>query len=92
MTGLADVDGFKIFIQVCVWLGLSPPITVSNKKIVFEIKIAQSQLQMSLVVRSFSIKIRQKHPKSILDISLKLFYLINLLTYDRSKGSIHNRS
>ena len=21
MTGLADVDGFKLFIQVCVWLG-----------------------------------------------------------------------
>ena len=24
MTGLADVDGFKIYIQVCVWLGSQP--------------------------------------------------------------------
>ena len=24
MTGLADVDGFKIFMQVCVWLGFPP--------------------------------------------------------------------
>ena len=24
MNGLADVDGFKIFIQVCVWLGFPP--------------------------------------------------------------------
>ena len=24
MNGLADVDGFKICIQVCVWLGFPP--------------------------------------------------------------------
>ena len=28
MTGLADIDGFKIFIQVCVWLGFPPLITL----------------------------------------------------------------
>ena len=24
MTGLADVDGFKIYMQVCVWLDFPP--------------------------------------------------------------------
>ena len=24
MTGLADVDAFKIYIQLCMWLGLLP--------------------------------------------------------------------
>ena len=24
MNGLADVDGFKICIQMCVWLGVPP--------------------------------------------------------------------
>ena len=29
MNGLADVDGFKICIQVCMWLGF-PPLIVKN--------------------------------------------------------------
>ena len=28
MNGLADIDGFKICIQVCVWLGFPPLKTV----------------------------------------------------------------
>ena len=27
MNGLADVDGFKICIQVCMWLGLATPVS-----------------------------------------------------------------
>ena len=29
MTGLADVDGFKICMQVCVWLGF-PPVSMEG--------------------------------------------------------------
>ena len=30
MNGLADVDGFKLCIQVCVWLGFPPLIKVET--------------------------------------------------------------
>ena len=30
MTGLADLDGFQIIIQVCVWLGF-PPLTMVDR-------------------------------------------------------------
>ena len=31
MTGLADVDGFKICIEVCVWLGFQPLTTAIDR-------------------------------------------------------------
>ena len=31
MNGLADVDGFKICIQVCVWLGFPPLVNSMSK-------------------------------------------------------------
>ena len=38
MAGLADVDGLKIYIQVCVWLGFQPlKIEYLIQVVVFEV-------------------------------------------------------
>ena len=53
MTGLPDVDGFKICIQVCVWLGFPPPvITASNDS---SIELRKTILLKSRVPRSPSL-------------------------------------
>ena len=31
MTGLADVDGFKIYMQMCMWLGFRPLIILRGQ-------------------------------------------------------------
>ena len=41
MTGLADADGFKIYSQVCVWLGFPPLIMYSCQSIWWKFKIDQ---------------------------------------------------
>ena len=39
MTGLADVDGFIICIQVCVWLGFPPLILVIHTLKILSLEI-----------------------------------------------------
>ena len=41
MTGLADVDGFKFFIQVCVWLRFQPLIAAIADSYISSITTAE---------------------------------------------------
>ena len=52
---------------------------VLYKRLFLKKKNRPKKSTMSLVLRSFNMKIRQKHPERILNINLKLLYLINLV-------------
>ena len=55
MTGLADVDGFKICIQVCVWMGFPPLIYYIWKAYTWSHQYVTTFLKIDILVHKFKV-------------------------------------